>query len=74
MVKNFPNAPRKKGLIRQSDKLWFNSKIKHDLRLCELGYGLYCERDNISFKQQMCKVNNMNKYAKEIFMYKIDII
>ena len=70
--------PCQKVLIRQNDKPWFNSEIRHNIRLRDKlrkrFFKTKRESDHVSFKQQRNKVNNMIKYAKENFIHKIDDI
>ena len=70
--------PCRKVLIRQNDKPWFNSDLRHNLRIRDRLRKRYFktkrENDHISFKRQRNKVNNMIKYAKENCVNKIDDI
>ena len=70
--------PCQKVLIRQNDKPWFNSEIRHNIRLRnklrKRFFKTQRESDHVSFKQQRNKVNNMMKCAKENFINKIDDI
>ena len=67
-----------KGSYKTNDKPWFNSKIRHNIRLRDkLRKRLFKtkrESDHVSFKQQRNKVNNMIKYAEEYFIHNIDDI
>ena len=67
-----------KVLIRQNDKPWFNSEIRHNVRLRDKlrkrFFKTKRKSDHVSFKQQRNKVNNVIKYAKENFIHKIDDI
>ena len=64
--------PRKKVLIRPSDRPWFTSELRHNIhirdRLRRKALKSNNVRDITRYKAQRNRVNNMKKYAKETYM------
>ena len=64
--------PRKKVLIRPSDRPWFTSEHRHNIRIRDRlrrkALKLNNVRDITRYKAQRNRVNNMKKYAKETYM------
>lgn len=64
--------PRKKVLIRPTDKPWFTSELRYNIRvrdrLRQKALKSNNTRDKDCYKKQRNKVNNMKKYAKENYM------
>ena len=63
---------RKKVGVRPSDRPWFTSKLRHNIRIRDRlrhkALKSNFESDIERFKAQRNKVNNMKKFAKETFM------
>ena len=68
--------PRKKVLIRPSDRPWFTSELRHNIRvrdrLRRKALKSNNDRDQARYKAQRNRVNNMKKYAKETYMNNYD--
>ena len=64
--------PRKRVLIRPSDKPWFTSELRLNIRIRDRlrrkALKSNNARDKDCYKKQRNKVNNMKKYAKETYM------
>ena len=60
--------PRKRVLIRPSDKPWFSSELRYNIRLRDRlrqkALKTNLVNDKLVFKKQRNRVNNMKKYAK----------
>ena len=64
--------PRKKVLIRPSDRPWFTSELRYNIRLRDRlrrkALKSNKNQDKLRYKNQRNKVNNMKKNAKETYM------
>ena len=64
--------PRKRVLIRPSDKPWFSSELRYNIRLRDRlrqkALKTNLVNDKLIFKKQRNRVNNMKKYAKENYI------
>lgn len=68
--------PSQKILIREDDKVWFNSDIRREIRIRDRLRKIHLRNKTShsgqKFKSQRNKVNNMKKYAKEQFFMNIN--
>ena len=66
------SIPRKKVIIRPSDRPWFNSELRHNIRLRDRlrrkALKTNNNQDKIRYKTQRNRVNNIKKHAKETYM------
>ena len=64
--------PRKLVVIRPSDRPWFTSELRHNIRIRDRlrrkALKSNSEQDIERFKAQRNKVNNMKKFARETYM------
>ena len=64
--------PCKRVLIRPSDKPWFSSELRYNIRLRDRlrqkALKTNLVNDKLIFKKQRNRVNNMKKYAKENYI------
>ena len=72
------HIPTKNVTIRPNDKPWFNSEIRKQIRyrdrLRNKALRYKREIDKINYKRQRNKVNNMKKFAKQMFENNLDEI
>ena len=66
------SIPRKKVIIRPSDRPWVNSELRHNIRLRDRlrrkALKTNYNQDKIRYKTQRNRVNNIKKHAKETYM------
>ena len=70
--------PCQNVLIRQNDQPWFNSEIRHNIRLRDKlrkhFFKTKRESDHVSFKQQRNIVNHMINMQKKMLFIKLMIV